>query len=125
MAFGEIDQIEEEEKIIFSGLHVLHICRRKTQPNQTKPGQVRPYQEQANRIKPEGFVCACVGMSILCAENAERLACGSESLCTQKCLHISISVCVHIVPGSSGVKVFPCVSSYYSVGGHTEGRGDV
>lgn len=65
-------------------------------------------------------------MCILCEESAQRLL-QRVILFVPKivCICTFLCVYVHIVPGSFRIKAFPCVSNYYSVGGHTEARGDV
>lgn len=37
------------------------------------------------------------------------------------CVFVCVCVCVRRLPHSFCLKVFPCVSNYYSVGSHTEG----
>lgn len=80
-------------------------------------------------------VCVCCYVHILCAENAGRLVCVMslsvhKSVCTcvfalsvYMCVCVGGCVCLRYLALS--LKVFPCVSNYYSVGGHIEARGDV
>lgn len=122
-----------EEKWIFpSKSHVLVVCSRKTQPNQTRLSRATPEEsKQPGLSTTVMFVCmqACVYF-VFGGIYKDKY----DSLCRQKCLHMYICMCLPCLNTclcvcaegetySLCLKVFPCVSNYYSVGGHTKPEG--
>lgn len=106
---------------------MLVFVGQKMQLNQATPGE----SKQTGLSSMAVFARACRYVQILCTENAERsvfVAHISVCICTlvcvcPVCIHVCMCECARVAPGPFCLKVFPCVSNYYSVGGHTGQRG--
>lgn len=111
--------------------------------NQTEPSQARPGHTRGKQTGPDYAAqtgaCVRVGacrLDVRRTQEVERVRRGARSAHTKAfayvhlcvftlCVYVFVCVGLRMAPGWLCLRVFPCVSDYYSVGGHTEARGDV